>query len=189
MDRITQIADETFAPDRARFAFESLLECLDAGDIEACSDSFLRDLGSLLILSPPMLDTLRLHPEYLGWLNEQVRRFEHDPAAQLPPEEKSYYNRQWKTWIKGAKEDIFKRLRAFKRREYLLISYLDVSGVFSFRETVRSLSVLADWVVQTTLDSCRENLAEEETDRSGTIPEGGFAVIAMGKLGGMELNY
>jgi glutamate-ammonia-ligase adenylyltransferase len=189
MDRITRIADKTFAPDRARFAFESLLECLDAGDIEACSDSFLRNLGSLLILSPPMLDTLRLHPEYLGWLNEQTLRFKHDPAAQSPPEGKSYYSRQWKAWNKGTKEDIFKRLRAFKRREYLLISYLDISGVFSFEETVRSLSVLADWVVQTTLDSCRENLTEEEADRTGTISDGGFAVIAMGKLGGMELNY
>ncbi|MBN2319280.1 MAG: hypothetical protein JXR49_09395, partial [Acidobacteria bacterium] len=190
MDRIMRIADNTFTPERARFAFESLLECLNAGDFEACSDSFLSDLGSLLILSPPMLDTLRLHPEYLDWLNERVLRFSQDTAASPIPEEKSYYDEQWKAWNTEAKEDVYERLRAFKRREYLLISYLDISGVFSFKETVRRLSILADWVVQTALDSCRDKLVEEEAGRyETTISEGGFAVVAMGKLGGRELNY
>ncbi|MBN2243628.1 MAG: hypothetical protein JW793_13160 [Acidobacteria bacterium] len=189
MDRITRIARETFAPDRARFAFESLLECLDAGDVEICSDSFLRNLGSLLIVSPPMLDTLRLHPEYLQWLNGRVRRFSPDPEAPPPAEEKSCYDEQWKAWNTGTEADVFKRLRAFKRREYLLLSFLDVSGMLSFRETVRRLSLLAQWVVQTALDCCRQKLVEEESARSGSIAEEGFAVIAMGKLGGMELNY
>lgn len=190
MDRIAQIADRTFARDQVLFAFESLLENINAGDVEKCSDSFLRDLGSLLVLSPPMLDTLRLHPEYLAWLNGQVDGFSPNTAASSVSDENFRYDEQWKTWNTGAKEDVFERLRAFKRREYLLISYLDISGMCPFRETAHSLSVLADWVVRTVLDSCRETLDEEESVRSATpVPEGGFAVIAMGKLGGMELNY
>ena len=190
MDRITRIAEKTFDPDLARFALESLLESLNLSDFETCSDSFLCDLGSLLILSPPMLDTLRLHPEYLAWLNEQVLQFKQDPATPSPNREKSHYDEQWETWNTGPKEDIYKRLRAFKRREYLLISYLDVSGIFSFHQTVGRLSALADWVVQRTLDSCRKDLVEEEAEWSeSSIPESGFTVIAMGKLGGRELNY
>ncbi|MEJ2246435.1 MAG: hypothetical protein P8Y80_10220 [Acidobacteriota bacterium] len=192
MNRITQIAQMAFMPDRVQFIFESLLESMDIGEIEACSDSFLHDLGTLLTVSPPMLDTLRLHPEYLGWLNGQVRRFGENPAAFSGPDKKSYYDEVWRDWERESEagRKRFENLRALKRREYLFISFMDISGLFSFHETVARLSVLADWVVQTTLDICREELAGEEAERSGLeMPDGGFAVIAMGKLGGRELNY
>jgi glutamate-ammonia-ligase adenylyltransferase len=192
MDRITQIAQKAFIPDRVQFIFESLLESITIREIEACPDSFLHNLGTLLTVSPPMLDTLRLHPEYLGWLNGQVRLFGENPDAFSGPDEESYYDENWRDWEResGAGMDRFENLRAFKRREYLFISFMDISGLFSFHETVARLSVLAEWIVQTTLDICREKLESEEAERSGLeMPDGGFAVIAMGKLGGRELNY
>ncbi|MEJ2111755.1 MAG: hypothetical protein P8Z37_17965 [Acidobacteriota bacterium] len=192
MDRIERIARKSSTPDRVQSALERLFEASDSIDIQDYSDSFLSNLGALLVISPPMLDTLRLHPEYMEWLRNRICMLEEKTDPLRLSSKKDYYPQQWSSWNMeiSSSADLFESLRAFKRREYLLISFLDVAGVFSFHETVRQLSVLADWTVQTALDLCRKALAEEESARSGVqIPDDGFCVIAMGKLGGNELNY
>jgi len=192
MNRIEAIARNSFSPIQVRSAFESLLESSTTFDADAYSDSFLIDLGALLSLSPPMLDTLRLHPEYLDWLSRRMRQINQKTDLILLDDKAGYYSSQWNAWNEDVEpvSDSFEMLRAFKRREYLLISFLDIAGIFTFDETVRTLSLLADWVVQTSLNLCREILVEEESIRSDTeIPPNGFCVIAMGKLGGQELNY
>lgn len=192
MDRIQRIIKKFYAPQQAQAAFEGLLESSDVRTIDECSDAFLLDLCTLLTVSPPMLDTFRLHPEYLGWLNYRTRQILDGNDPIHTPDKPAYYSDQWREWNDGRDPGMnrFLELRAFKRREYLLISFLDVSGIFSFEEAVSNLSDLADWVVQTVLDFCREDLEEEAAARSGVrIPGSGFAVVAMGKLGGHELNY
>jgi [glutamine synthetase] adenylyltransferase / [glutamine synthetase]-adenylyl-L-tyrosine phosphorylase len=188
MDRIKKIARKTFAPDLVQRALESLSESsgLAANRLGACSESFIADLGRLLIVSPPMLDTLRAHPEYTGWLSSQVMQSDRDPTGSFG------FQERWASWHEGdePQSDVFERLRAFKRREYLLLSFLDIAGRISFDETVRRISALADWVINEALRCCWEKLTEEESARWGSAwPNGGFAVIAMGKLGGEELNY
>jgi glutamate-ammonia-ligase adenylyltransferase len=71
-------------------------------------------------------------------------------------------------------------LRSFQRWELLRIGTCDLLGLFDLSAVTGQLSRLADSLIQASLE-----LAAIE---SGTST-GGFAVIAMGKLGGSELNY
>jgi [glutamine synthetase] adenylyltransferase / [glutamine synthetase]-adenylyl-L-tyrosine phosphorylase len=188
MNRIVSVARETFAPELVQCALESLSEssAVATEGLNACSNSFLSGLGKLLVVSPPMLDTLRAHPKYIRWLSAQVMQFDDVPKDQFG------FQERWISWNDRdeTSTDIFENLRAFKRREYLLLSFLDVAGLLSFAETVSRISALADWVINIALRFCWENLVEEESARwRAALPDSGFAVIAMGKLGGEELNY
>ncbi len=71
-------------------------------------------------------------------------------------------------------------LRRFQRWELLRIGACDAFGLMDLRSVTRQLSLLADAVVQ--------NALNQVAAQSG-IDTAGFAVIAMGKLGGQELNY
>jgi len=76
-------------------------------------------------------------------------------------------------------------LRRYKRREILRIGVRDIFGVASFEETVQSLSDLAEAIIETCLNLAIEHLKK----KFSSFPETEFALIALGKLGGRELNY
>jgi [glutamine synthetase] adenylyltransferase / [glutamine synthetase]-adenylyl-L-tyrosine phosphorylase len=85
-------------------------------------------------------------------------------------------------------------LRIFRKREMLRIGLRDLLGKADLRETVAELSDLAEVCLQKAYETAgAEVLArygrpcEEHLD--GSISQAGFAVIAMGKLGGRELNF
>ncbi len=71
-------------------------------------------------------------------------------------------------------------LRRYQQRELLRIGAADLGGLVELASVTNQLSRLADAVVQTALEivAARLDIAPE-----------GFVVIAMGKLGGLELNY
>ncbi|MBN1890262.1 MAG: hypothetical protein JW850_19860 [Thermoflexales bacterium] len=71
-------------------------------------------------------------------------------------------------------------LRRWQRRELLRIGTSDLLDLFDVPAVTAQLSNLADSLVQTCLE-----LAVTQAGR----PADGFAVIALGKLGGQELNY
>lgn len=71
-------------------------------------------------------------------------------------------------------------LRAFQRREILRIGMCDAFGLFDLKFVTLQISLLADALVQVCL-----NLICEESG----LAEPPFSVIALGKLGGEELNY
>lgn len=76
-------------------------------------------------------------------------------------------------------------LRRAKRREILRIGVRDVGQLASFEAVVAELTAFAEAVVAEAY-----RIAREETERRfGRIHGLEFAVIAMGKLGGRELNY
>ncbi len=76
-------------------------------------------------------------------------------------------------------------LRRYKRREILRIGVRDIFGVASFEETVQSLSDLAEAIIETCLELAIEHLRK----KFSSFPETEFVLIALGKLGGKELNY
>jgi glutamate-ammonia-ligase adenylyltransferase len=184
-DRISKISGSSFAPGAVRTALENLFEFCAADDLDSCPDSFLRKLGELLTVSPPMLDTIRAHPAYLGWLRTQLEHYSEDPSLLF------CHDVRWENWKSGKKGSAdIENLRAFKRREYLFISFLDVAGMLSFERLVQVLSELAVWVINAALRLSWEELAQDESVRwASKLPREGFAVIAVGKLGGRELNY
>jgi glutamate-ammonia-ligase adenylyltransferase len=149
---------------------------------------FERDPKSLEILlrifaaSPFLADLVIADPE--AW--EQVRVGEGRPqkrealAAQLASE----------TRLFTEPEAIMQALRRFKRRETLRIAYGDIVGGQRLETVVAQLSHVADCIVQ---EALRAAVARVERQRG--IPRAAdgsratIAVIALGKLGGGELNY
>ncbi len=85
-------------------------------------------------------------------------------------------------------------LRSFKKREYLRIALADVLGLADLPAVTRALSLLADVLLDRAVRLARSRLearfgAPVTRDERGRIEPAGFAVIALGKLGGEELNY
>lgn len=77
-------------------------------------------------------------------------------------------------------------LRRFQRIELLRIAYLDCVEDYPVRQITRQISILADTLIDALLERARVDVAR----RMGLVaPDRGFAVLALGKLGGEELNY
>jgi glutamate-ammonia-ligase adenylyltransferase len=84
-------------------------------------------------------------------------------------------------------------LRRFKRREMLRIGIRDLLGIATPVETYTVLSELASSVIHAAYELVDQDLRQQVGDfgyssaTKGTAE--GFSVLAMGKLGGWELNY
>ena len=185
-DRLASIARASFAPDDALRILQDLCErSPDSKDLlEKAPAPFLVPLVRLLISAPPMEDSLRRHPEWLSWLWSSTTTLSRVPdLADL--------DEQWRRWPQGqGSSSSLNQLRAFKRREYLRIAFLDISGQNSFANTVRWLSILAQWVIGIVLLESWSNLSvRRPKDLEGAPHPDGLAVVAMGKLGGNEINY
>jgi glutamate-ammonia-ligase adenylyltransferase len=76
-------------------------------------------------------------------------------------------------------------LALFRRRQLLRILLRDVLQFADVSETTEDLSNLADAILNATWRAVRSELAEERGAPAGAE----FSVIALGKLGGRELNY
>ncbi len=90
-------------------------------------------------------------------------------------------------------ESRFNTLREFKNTESLRLGVGNLSGTVELQEVMGGLSNLADVVLAQALEDALQELSKRHgrpcwSDESGThiAP---FAIIAMGKLGGGELNY
>jgi len=78
----------------------------------------------------------------------------------------------------------------FRRRQLLRILIRDVLGLGTLPEITGELSALADTIVETAYNRIRQQLVTEcGVPQTGTGEESHFSVIALGKLGGNELNY
>ncbi len=84
-------------------------------------------------------------------------------------------------------------LALFRRESLLRILLRDVLGLGSLSDITEELSNLADAIIEVTYNGIREDLLIRHgrpIEMNGSEPrEAGFAVIALGKLGGGELNY
>jgi glutamate-ammonia-ligase adenylyltransferase len=134
-------------------------------------------LASLLVQNPEFLDALpasggpRASPTRAD-LDEELARFVHLNAAQDPS----------------------LVLRRFKKRELLRIVLADILRQFDLPAVTRALSLLADVLVDKAVRIARLGLENRFgrpacRDDQGHPEEATFAVVALGKLGGEELNY
>ncbi len=90
--------------------------------------------------------------------------------------------------------DIASLLARFKRREYVRIVLRDVLGLATISETTSEISALSDVLIDEALQTCASTLhakygLPEHKDKQGRISKTAFTVLALGKLGGNELNY
>jgi glutamate-ammonia-ligase adenylyltransferase len=110
------------------------------------------------------------HPEYLDWLSE--------PAALAHERADDEFRAGALAAVEGrGDEDALLRLLRWQRRELLRIGLGDLAQWIDLPAVTRQLSHLADAVVEACLRMAH------------TPPGGGLAVLALGKLGGTELNY
>jgi glutamate-ammonia-ligase adenylyltransferase len=150
---------------------------------------FQRDPTSLATLlrlfaaSPFLADVVIADPE--AW--EQVR------VGQGRPEKREALAAELAAELAGGQdtESVMRGLRRFKRRQMLRIAYGDIVGGQRLETVVAQLSHVADCIVQAALSAAlgtvtarRGHPINEPDGEQATI-----AVIALGKLGGGELNY
>ena len=91
-------------------------------------------------------------------------------------------------------EDKLNTLRRFRNEEFLRIALNDIHGHTPQGQTTLQLSMVADTCLQQALAIARDALLERYglpccEDQSGRCHEAEFAIVGLGKLGGMELNY
>ncbi|RIK86983.1 MAG: bifunctional [glutamate--ammonia ligase]-adenylyl-L-tyrosine phosphorylase/[glutamate--ammonia-ligase] adenylyltransferase [Planctomycetota bacterium] len=90
----------------------------------------------------------------------------------------------------SSEDEVMAALRRFKRRETLRIAYGDIVKNHSVAKVTRQISYVADACVEAALDFARREVAEKQSRRNGRDgPPPRFVILALGKLGGRELNY
>lgn len=94
----------------------------------------------------------------------------------------------------GGTQEMSLVLARFKRREYVRIMLRDVLGIAPLAETTAEISALADVLIEEALSEAevamrRRYGSPQHLDAEGRVVQTPFAVLALGKLGGNELNY
>ncbi|GAB4420208.1 MAG: bifunctional [glutamate--ammonia ligase]-adenylyl-L-tyrosine phosphorylase/[glutamate--ammonia-ligase] adenylyltransferase [Thermodesulfovibrionales bacterium] len=82
-------------------------------------------------------------------------------------------------------ESLLSIARNFKKRYLLLITLRDILNIVEIVEIMLELSLLADAVVEESLRILQASMREAY----GEPADDGFSIIAVGKLGGEELNF
>ena len=145
------------------------------------------DVLALAAWSPWLATTLEQNPEYVQWLqrervNTRVRSREElgESLARFAL-----------THSTIDPHDMFAR---FRRRELLRIYLHDIRRAHTVAETTEELSNLADAVLEYALRLARQRLDNrygppQRIDSEGRIVGSDFCIVALGKLGSLELNY
>ncbi|MBI5821111.1 MAG: bifunctional [glutamate--ammonia ligase]-adenylyl-L-tyrosine phosphorylase/[glutamate--ammonia-ligase] adenylyltransferase [Verrucomicrobia bacterium] len=168
--------------ERARLNFQRLLDGVPDRDalVQRLDQSgwLLPVLAVGFGASQPIGDTLVRHPEYLEWLLTDVQFDEGRSKVALTQDASAAVE----IALPGMK---LNALRRFKQREMALIGLRDLAGRANLVQVVAEVSNLADVCL-------RQVLAihwPELTAKYGEPSNRDFAIIALGKLGGRELNY
>jgi [glutamine synthetase] adenylyltransferase / [glutamine synthetase]-adenylyl-L-tyrosine phosphorylase len=90
--------------------------------------------------------------------------------------------------------DVALTLARFKRREYVRIMLRDVLKIAPLAETTAEISALADVLIEEARREADSQLQRrhgtpQHLDSLGRLVDTPFAILALGKLGGNELNY
>jgi glutamate-ammonia-ligase adenylyltransferase len=181
LDNISQSAD----PDQALNYFERFTR---ATGNKIHLFSYLKDsprtleiLAKTLGGSPYMAEILIRNPHYLYWMTDPQILYSFRKKREIERE----VARALKTFADERKRLDY--LRILKRRETLRIGVRDLLRLCSVEETLTDLSILAETLISAVYWICSSALSREYG-----IPRrafGGFTILAMGKLGGGELNF
>ena len=167
---LLRFLSETPMPDEGLFAFLRLGEAVH-GRIDALAS--MRDNPPGLALLARVLGSGRFLGEMLAHVPEEIGSIA-TPDRLGEPKERERLVREANSSLEWrGPERMLEGVRRFKRREVLRIGIADVAGESDVAQVGESLADLADACVEAALEDA-------------PLP---FAVIAMGKHGGRELNY
>ena len=152
------------------------------------SPAALRALIALFSYSRFLSEAVLRRPE---WLLQAAGG--DDLQRVLSWEEFTEYLPQFRIW-EGADLAPAVMLARFRRRQLVRILLRDVMNLASLPDITGELSNLADAILDFAYHEIRQQLAGRHGEPTCEGPDGqrhpcGFAVIALGKLGGQELNY
>jgi glutamate-ammonia-ligase adenylyltransferase len=152
------------------------------------SQRMLHLLSAIFGNSDAMAQTLVRDPMLMYWLGE--------PQVLARRPSRDELNRAARMSLRNvnAVELKLDALRRFRRREMLRIGVRDLLHMAPVPETTAALSDLASVLIQLALESVEADLQQQHGvptmhTRGGKSARNGFVVVAMGKLGGGELNY
>lgn len=185
-------AAKTAEPDLVLTAWERFLE---AGGSRAQFFDFVRQSPRVLQLictifggSPALSQILIRDPHLIYWLMDES-------VIERSPTKRVLHQALGKLLINlRTTEHKLEALRRFKRREMLRVGVRDMLRLSDVGRTTAALSNLAGVVIQAAYELVAHELeilygVPVHSGQSGRPCRTGFAVIAMGKLGGGELNF
>lgn len=149
--------------------------------------ALLADVVALAAWSPLLSTTLEQNPEYLSWLSRERT----NPRLRTRDELKESLARFALTNSSLNPQVLLAR---FRRRELLRTYLHDIRRSHTLVDTMEELSNLADAILDYALSLAVQDLdnrygSPRRVDERGRIADAEFCVIALGKLGSMELNY
>jgi len=169
-------------PDRALTSFHRWIESVTSRfthvQLLIRHPAALRILLTVCGTSQLFADCLVRNPEYVEILANPGVRGGARSAGALYREASAFVDHIQRVELR------LEALRRFKHREFLRIGVHDILGLAGMPATALEFSNLADACVQKCLEIAAVQLAER-----GASPAPPIAVIALGKLGGRELNY
>lgn len=182
---LDELLDRNPAPEQARAGLERLL------DKHPATRSLLRDapkLDAVLTLfahSRFLADALMRHPEWLDWVFAVGALERTWSADELRTEAGALSS--------DSDDQTSQQITRYKQLHLLRIALRDLLGEADLAETTLDLSNLADALIESALAHVYRDL-ERRFGRpiAGAEPgalEDRFVVLALGKLGGRELNY
>ena len=152
-----------------------------AAALDELSAETLDELLRVVAASEFAATTLIRDPTALSWL------VEFDTPPRIAEWAASYERRVAAAPSTASAQQL---LREWRRRAMLRIVWRDVTGRATVRETLGSLSELADGCLRAASAAAQFHLsATFGTPRNAAGDEATFIVVAMGKLGGRELNF
>lgn len=177
-------------PERARRVLQALAEGPAAAALKAASSEQARILAALWAGSEALSAWLVAHPDVLAELT--LEKLEH-------PRRPQGLQREVAAWFQpdldASKEsEALAVLRRFKQKELCRIAARDLARMADAVQTTLELSQLADACLDQVLQCCARRLSRRvgnpwHQEADGTWRRTAFAVIALGKWGGQELNY
>jgi [glutamine synthetase] adenylyltransferase / [glutamine synthetase]-adenylyl-L-tyrosine phosphorylase len=167
---------EKLAKDNAR-TYQNLLK----------QPALLADVLAIAAWSPLLATTLEQNTEYFSWLSRERA----DPRVRTSDELKESLARFALTNSTVNTQNLLAR---FRRRELLRTYLHDIRRSHTLVETTEELSNLADAILDYALMLARQDLDNRyglptKTDDRGRSATADFCVLALGKLGSLELNY
>jgi len=154
----------------------------------------------LLYENPGALKQLVLLCCHSKWIGEHISRYPIlldeliDPAILYKPTPLSAYKDEIRQYFLRIEHDDLElqmeSLRQFKQTHQLRIAAADATGVLDVMKVSDHLTVLAEAIVEQTVNIAWHNTVKRFGMPPGTDNEHkGFAVIAYGKTGGFEVGY
>ncbi|HPO13873.1 MAG TPA: bifunctional [glutamate--ammonia ligase]-adenylyl-L-tyrosine phosphorylase/[glutamate--ammonia-ligase] adenylyltransferase [Candidatus Hydrogenedentes bacterium] len=174
-------------PDRAITSLHRYLDSCLSPDMERTlmsgSPKYLHLLVTLFSQSYFLSDLIFRYPQYVSWLWSEAEL----KTAHSYEEMKSGLLKSLEAF--DSFEDCCRAMRRFRQREILRIATRDIVEYAPLASVTEDLSNLADATLETAFHVAGRDLHERFGAPLASQGEASFVIMAMGKLGGRELNF